>query len=305
MADNRLNRLITVPNTFLDRLLPVQREVFNALLKKLSELATKGGDIIASVENMKLIDSIRSFLHDELLATDYPKTVKEFADEFTAQSVITKKYYEKLFEIPFSTAIADAGVKQIKKQVVQALITDSVQAGFLTPLENVLTVAVNSGASFSETVIQIRQFIEGSENADGRIIQYSKQLAHDSFANADRSYNSQIADELELEWFQWAGGEVAQSRCFCIERHGKYYHYKEIEAWGRLENIGDCRTDNGWAGMNRATNEKTIFTYGGGYGCLHTVAGVSIFDVPKEDVERNVKNGNYELSKTEMGFFGL
>lgn len=283
----------------------MQREVFKALLKKLASLETVNGQIVSSLKNMEVVDSIRNFLHDELLATNYPKAVKEFADEFTVQSQLTKSYYAAAFETNFSTAVADAVVKQIKKQVVQALITDSVQAGFLTPLENVLTVAVNSGASFAETVASIRNFVEGSDKVDGRILQYSKQLAHDSFANSDRAYNSQIADELDIEWYLWAGGEVAQSRCFCIERHGKYYHYKEVEAWGRGEDIGDCKTDNGWAGMNRATNEKTIFTYGGGYGCLHTVAGVSIFDVPKEDVERNVKNGNYELSKTEMGFFGL
>jgi len=302
---NRLNRLKTVPEAFLAKLDPVQRQVFKALLKKLSTLETVNGQIVSSLKNMEVVDSIRKFLHDELLQTDYPKVIKDFADEFTIQSGLNKKYYEAAFDTTFSTAIAEAGVKQIKKQVVQALISDSVQAGFLTPLENTLSIAVNSGASFAETVASIRTFVEGNEEVDGRIVQYSKQLAHDSFANSDRSYNSQIADELDIEWFLWAGGEIATSRCFCIERHGKYYHYKEIEAWGRLENIGDCRTDTGWAGMNRSTNEKTIFTYAGGYGCLHTVAGVSIFDVPREDVVRNIESGNYEPSRTESEFFGL
>ena len=44
---------------------------------------------------------------------------------------------------------------------------------------------------------------------------------------------------------------------------------------------------------------ENIFNYAGGYGCLHTVAGVSIFSVPKEDVMRNVDNGNYQLSPVE------
>lgn len=305
MDKKRLNRLSTVPDAFLNKLAPVQREVFKALLKKLASLETVNGQIVSSLKNMEVVDSIRNFLHDELLATNYPKAVKEFADEFTVQSQLTKSYYAAAFETNFSTAVADAVVKQIKKQVVQALITDSVQAGFLTPLENVLTVAVNSGASFAETVASIRNFVEGSDKVDGRILQYSKQLAHDSFANSDRAYNSQIADELDIEWYLWAGGEVAQSRCFCIERHGKYYHYKEVEAWGRGEDIGDCKTDNGWAGMNRGTDEKTIFTYGGGYGCLHTVAGVSLFSVPKEDVQRNIDNGNFEPTEVELRLLGL
>ncbi len=305
MANKRLNRLSSIPDAFIEKLSPIQRAIFEKLLAKLSGLKTVDGFIDRTLGNQRIVDEIRTFIHDELLKTNYPKAVKDFADEFSVQSELTKSYYSAAFETTFSTALADASVKQIKKSVVQALITDSVQAGFLSPLENVLSVAVNSGASFVETVKNIRDFVEGNENVDGAILKYSKQLAHDSFANSDRAYNSAIADELEIEWFLWAGGEIATSRCFCIERHGKYYHYKEIEKWGRKEDIGECNIGDGWAGMNRSTDEKTIFTYAGGYGCLHTVAGVSIFDVPKEDVVRNIENGNYEPGRTEAEFFGL
>lgn len=304
--DKRIKRLQSVPDEFLKRLDPIQREVFKALLKKLGSLETKNGVIVSSVQNMEIVDSIREFLHQELLSTNYPKAIKDFADEFTAQSKLSKDYFDSAFNVEFSTQVADQAVKQIKTSVVRSLVTDSVQTNFLTPLENTLMVAVNSGASFAETVSSIRDFIEGNDEVDGRIVQYSKQIAHDSFANSDRAYNSAISDELGIEWFLWAGGEVAGSRCFCIERHGKYYHYKEIEAWGRGENIGACETNSGeWAGRNRSTNEQTIFTYAGGYGCLHTVAGVSIFSVPKEDVLRNVQNGNYRPTQTESDFFGF
>lgn len=302
---NSYNRIRKVPDEFLNKLPAVQREVFNFLIQQLGKLKTRGGFILPSVENRMIVDSIRELLHDEILKTDYPKAVKDFADEFNTQSGLNKGYYAQEFQTGFSTALADASVKSIKRSVVESLVTDSIRVDFLKPLESVLNISVDSGASFTETIRNIRTFVEGNEGVDGRILQYSKQLAHDSFANADRAYNSAISDELEIEWFLWAGGEIASSRCFCKERHGKYYHYKEIEAWGRLENLGECRTETGWAGMNRATDERTIFTYGGGYGCMHTVAGVSIFSVPKEDVVRNIENGNYEASKTEAEFFGI
>jgi len=302
----RLNRLISVPDAFIEKLSPIQRAIFEKLLDKLTGLKTVDGFIDRTLGNQKIVDEVREFVHKELLKTDYSKSVKDFADEFTKQSALTSQFYTAEFGAGFSTALADASVKQIKKSVVQALITDSVQSGFLTPLESTLSVAVNSGSSFVETIKAIRELVEGNDKVDGRIVAYSKQLAHDSFANSDRAYNSAIADELGIEWFLWAGGEIATSRCFCIERHGKYYHYKEIEAWGRGEDIGDCNIGGGeWAGRNRSTDEKTIFTYGGGYGCLHTVAGVSVFSVPKEDFLRNIENGNHEPTKTESEFFGL
>lgn len=303
---DRLQRLIKVPDAFIERLSPIQEQIFKKLLAKLAALKQVNGMIVPSLENLKVIDSIREFIHDELIKSDYSSAVRDYAKEFDKQAGLNAAYYTKQFNSEFSTVLADAAVKQTKKAVVQALITDSVQVNFLTPLENTLSVAVQSGAGFSDTISAIRDFVEGNSDVDGAILKYSKQIAHDAFANADRAYNSAVSDELEVEWFLWAGGQIDTSRCFCIERHGKYYHYKEIEAWGRGENIGACETNSGeWAGRNRSTNEQTIFTYAGGYGCLHTVAGVSIFSVPKEDVLRNVQNGNYRPTQTESDFFGF
>ena len=300
---DRLQRLIKVPDAFIERLSPIQEQIFKKLLAKLAALKQVNGMIVPSLENLKVIDSIREFIHDELIKSDYSSAVRDYAKEFDKQAGLNAAYYTKQFNSEFSTVLADAAVKQTKKAVVQALITDSVQVNFLTPLENTLSVAVQSGAAFSDTISAIRDFVEGNSDVDGAILKYSKQIAHDAFANADRAYNSAVSDELEVEWFLWAGGQIDTSRCFCIERHGKYYHYKEIEAWGRGEDVGECGFP--WAGMNRATDAQTIFNYAGGYGCLHTVAGVSIFSVPKEDVMRNVDNGNYQLSPVEAEFFGV
>jgi len=263
------------------------------------------GFVVPTSVSDNFVSELSDFLHNELLDSSYTDSVKSFVSEFDKQKDLTQKYYSSEFNTDAVSAIGDRAVKAIKSEVVESLITDSVKTDFLKPLEGLLNNAINSGSGFNETLKNIRDFVEGNEDVDGAILKYSKQLAHDSFANSDRAYNSAVADELDIEWFLWAGGEIATTRCFCEKRHGKYYHYKEIEAWGRQEDLGDCRTDNGWAGMNRGTDEKTIFTYGGGYGCLHTVAGVSLFSVPKEDVQRNIDNGNFEPTEVELRLLGL
>jgi len=63
---------------------------------------------------------------------------------------------------------------------------------------------------------------------------------------------------MSVEFFQYFGGIILDSRCFCIERHQKFYHKKEIEAWGRGENLGKCNTGDGkWAGYQEGTNADT------------------------------------------------
>lgn len=302
---NRINRLITIPDEFVNKLPSVQRKMFLKIVEKMNAVKVVDGFIVPTSVSDNFVSELSDFLHNELLDSSYTDSVKSFVSEFDKQKDLTQKYYSSEFNTDAVSAIGDRAVKAIKAEVVESLITDSVKTDFLKPLEGLLNNAINSGSGFNETLKNIRDFVEGNEDVDGAILKYSKQLAHDSFANSDRAYNSAVADELDIEWFLWAGGEIATTRCFCLQRHGKYYHYKEIEAWGRQEDLGDCRTDNGWAGMNRGTDEKTIFTYGGGYGCLHTVAGVSLFSVPKEDVQRNIDNGNFEPTEVELRLLGL
>lgn len=297
-------RLISVPAKFVKGVKKAQSGSYNLIVAGL-KLETVGDYIKASEKNFLAVDEMRQRLKDYLLTGDYKDAVAEYAGEFEAQKTFNKDYFDSILSggEKYSLTVADNIVSNIKKNTVELLINDSLNKDFLTPLESVLNNAVATGASYQETVSFIRTFVEGNEEVDGGILRYAKQLAHDSFANSDRAYSNAIADDLEGEWFVWSGESIETTRCFCHERKNKYFHYKEIEAWGRGENVGSCGFP--WAGMNRDTNDKTIFIYGGGYGCLDSIMMVSVFDVPEEDFKRNIANGNYEPSEYEKEFFGV
>lgn len=297
-------RLKSVPDKLIKKLKDVQAGSYNLIIAGL-KLETVGDFIKSSEENFLAVDELQDRLKNYLLTGDYKEAVAEYAGEFEAQKTFNKDYFDSILEEgeKYSLEVADNIVSRIKKHTVNALLQDSLRKDFLTPLQSVLDKAVAAEASFKETVSFIRTFVEGNEEIDGGILRYAKQLAHDNFANADRAYSNAIADDLEGEWFVWSGEAIESTRCFCYERKNKYFHYKEIEAWGRGENVGKCGFP--WAGMNRDTNEKTIFIYGGGHGCLDSLMMSSIFDVPPEDVKRNVDNGNYEPSEYEREFFNL
>ena len=73
------------------------------------------------------------------------------------------------------------------------------------------------------------------------------------------------------------------SREFCVERAGNYYHKDEVSAWANLD----------WQGKRRGTTESTIFIYAGGYRCLHQIIYVSELVVPDEVVRRAKTKGIY------------
>ena len=293
------------PARLLSQVEKTQKKIFEEILALADDFIIKDGFIELSTANLATIDVIIDGLKTALHGSEYFEAVKEFGKDFDLQQDINESYFKQAFD-DFSTPdFAAEIVRQSKVATVDALLGAPLDENFLKPLQKTLTDLVSSGASWKESVKTIREFAEGGETVDGKLLQYSKQIAHDAFAYSDAAYSNAVAEELEGEWYFYAGGEIPTSRCFCVERNGKYFHYKEIEAFGRGENLGECKSGDLWAGANKNTNEQTIFIYKGGHFCGHSWLLVSIFDVPKEVIERNISNGNYEPSDFEKAEIGL
>lgn len=120
-----------------------------------------------------------------------------------------------------------------------------------------------------------------------------------SIASTIMSFESYIiASErgklLSAEWFKYVGRPIDDTRPFCRERAGQFFHRKEIESWGSLT----------WEGQIEGTNSSNIFSFAGGWGCRHIISPVSEFIIPKDVLLRNIENGNYtpnEWSKKKLG----
>jgi hypothetical protein len=91
-----------------------------------------------------------------------------------------------------------------------------------------------------------------------------------------------VSTAYGLDWFEYVGPILDDdSREFCIERVGGVYHRREIELWGQGFNTGLQFPQGGeWPGMNRATNENSIFALRGGYNCNHNFVPVTVDAVP-------------------------
>lgn len=311
-------RLEEVPKIF-DATKKVQKRIYKDILDKVSQLDTDNtGKFILSKKNLLLAEEINASLSDITLASDYTSLVREFASEFEGQKNINDKILEKAFKTKHLSEIADQVNANSKKSAVELLVGDGLSADFINPIKGILTESVNAGSSFADTVLAIRDFVEGEEDADGKLLAYSRQIATDTFAIADRSYTNAVSEENDYEWFYYSGGvieprysgtgrQIGGTRCFCLERNEQYFYYKEIEAWG-LGNVTDgVSKDCGfpWSGMNDSTNESTIFNYAGGWNCQHSIQPVSLFAVPIEVVQRNIDKGYFEPTDGEREELGL
>lgn len=285
----KLERLDSVPKGYASGIYDNQKEVMDSLLDSLEQLSRDSNGLIKKTQrNLIIIEDITRDLEKIFNKSDYFTLTREFLNEFDSQAVITDKYFRATFGKFDENTFNLRALEKSKKLAFDALAGNAtITTHLYNPVRGILTDAVIAGDSYTKTVRAIRQLVQGgtiaSYELEGKLYRYSKQIAFDVFAFADRGYTNNIAEDLGVEWYVYRGGLVEDSREFCKARNGKYFHKKEVEAWGKLKK---------WDGKIPATDEKTIFIYCGGYLCQHSLLPTSEALVPQDVIERNIKSGN-------------
>lgn len=304
----KLDRLNHIPDKLITATEAVQREQYTKLLELLSGLEKEGGMIVRSKANLSAIESIITQLQDSIInvdpdiVTEYEKAVRSFISEMKTQQALTDAYFLKIFpETVIDAGFAADVALASRTQAANLLLGSSADAAFFDPIREQLINAVSSGASYKETVEALKQVVVGDPEHAGAIQSHIKQISHDSFAVADRSYTNALADEQGAVWYSYKGSEIKTTRPFCKERHGKYFHKKEIEAWGKGEKTEGLQWPKGgeWAGKAEGTNAQTIFTWCAGYNCRHNLLPVSILRVPPDVIQRAINEGFYKPAKED------
>lgn len=296
----RLDRLQTVPDDLVEAMSKVEREAMGRVLALMDQLDVVDGNIANSSKNLSLIKTIEEDLRTALFNNSYYKAVNAFGKEFSTQAELTNEYFNSILD-DFEVIGRYKTVLQTSQSNALSLLSqDTFTQTLIKPIQDSLLASVTNNGSFQETLANLRKTILGNDEIEGRLLSHVKRIAYDSFAIANRQYTQTIATNLKFEWYLYTGGVVSDSRCFCVERHGKYYHINEIRAWGRGENIGACGQYNkslsrtGWQGMNLDTTEITIMVLVGGYQCKHDLLPVAKRSVPKTVIERSIKEGFYK-----------
>jgi hypothetical protein len=258
--------------------------IWESVLDQLDKLDTKDGRILVNNKNVRQIYKIIDALKKAINNTDFKEAMKSFIASFDESATISDRLAKEI-ERGFKPNLAQRDILQIAKDnAVSTLIGEGLAARLTQPFVDLLTANVSAGNSLLETRKQLKKFILGSKDADGRLMANVRTNSSTALAVADSSYSTAVAEQVGAEWFRYAGTVIDTTRPFCKERAGKYYHKKEIEKWANGE----------WAGEIAGTDSRTIFQFRGGWNCRHSINMVSIKRVPPEVIARNVANGNYK-----------
>lgn len=266
-----------------------QTEIWSEVNLILSRLETfPGGQLKQNATNRKIMREAVGRMDTALKKSGYYKSVGKVAEGLSEAAAINEGYFAVMADINIVTKgfIKDMQLASIK-EIQTYLANEGLEIALKQPLTDILNKNIGSGGSFTDLLAQVRQFIVGGElggkKLEGTLLRYSQQITYDTLANFSASLQQGITQDLGLEFYKVVGGTVENSRDFCIERNGKYFHKREIQDWATLV----------WAGKRRGTTASSIFIYRGGYRCGHSYVPVHVSVVPKAVIKRAINKGYY------------
>ena len=244
-------------------------EVFKTLADETIELVNEIPiDPKKRAENLRILIKNKNKINDLIVGNVlYQKQVKLLIEGFKEIKALSDSYYSTLIDgyvakNELYTAIMEANITVTKDLLLGAGIRDNI-GNAITEVLKANTNGVTNRTALNKI---LRQFIEGGPNEVAYLNRYVKLTTMDSVMTFSREYNSTVANDLNLQYYYYAGTLIEDSRPFCSARAGRYFKKSEVESWA---NLGK------WDGRKPGTNKNTIFSYAGGWGCRHEIYPVT------------------------------
>ena len=149
-------------------------------------------------------------------------------------------------------------------------------------IENVLLGAVISGAPLSKLRRDIGIQL-GVAGISGILERTIADKIPSPALKADREINTEVGQELQLNYAFYQGGEIATTRPFCSERNNKVFSREEISKFGTPQDRYGGYTNKSTGEFQGKTKVYNPFLDVGGYNCRHS------YDWISDEIARNFR----------------
>lgn len=240
--------------------------------------------ILPNQNNIRELRKIRADLPNLVVNPAYQSRVETYLNNFNKIKSENDKFY-------LSTLPGFNPGKQVYKEVLNSSISltrnslteSGINQFVINPMIEILNNGITTGADVFEMEETLRTLVVGDSTRLGGLERYVTQISRDALNQFSSNYTQSISANTGMQWYFYSGTIIDDSRSYCIQRAGKYFHKKEVE-----------NVPQQWDGRIPGTNAGNIYTNRGGYNCRHLYMPVLIDVVPKDVIDRNIANGNYQ-----------
>lgn len=262
----------------------LQDRVASGLVSRAGALEVKrDGTLRANRKNRRLLRGLKKELVKLVQSQSYLEAVDKFKEAFDNVERLNATYFQQEFSTFRRTMLTDIS-SAAKDRAGELLTTNPLNAGLVQPINEIIDGYLSGGTrqslidSFRANIPTSFTEQDGVLGIDrtGYLERNSGRYVRDSLNIHSRSMSDAMVNATGAEWIAYLGGTVRDTRDFCQERNGNFYHIDEVRSWASLQ----------WQGRNSGTNESNILQLLGGYNCRHSAIAVSIDRVPQEDRDR-------------------
>jgi hypothetical protein len=260
-VDDHIKAIETVPDAFVAVVDSQRRALFQALLLEINRLDTAGGRIISSSRNVQQIEAIIAqlgFLFET--EAEYLISAREMINSLGVQANLADEALGAT-RTPALAAVLEGQQFKVARLFSQPALEQAIGQ----ELRNLVTSFVTSEADINDSILGIKDYIEGTDDLDAALTRYAKTWSSTAYANAERQYVFKVAEDVGVQRWMYVGGLVEDTRDFCIARAGKTFTTEEVRKWGEIPS---------WQGRMRGTDSNNIFERAGGWNCRHVLMPV-------------------------------
>lgn len=278
-------------NTFQDKMQGLQKMIFDELQPLLKEIEIQGGKLLNNVSNLKLLGQLKNKLQKIIISPEYKDAVNQFIESYNTIAALNMNYFKE-FNQKFTPVKTLPIIKQL---AIESTINDLVGQGMIqnlvNPVTDILNTNITSGGSYASLQNQLREHLLNTEESEGSLVKYTKQITTDAINQYHAQYHAAIAQDLQFNWGRYVGSLLTTSRQFCVLLIAKEWVHKSelpliIEGHIDGEDCKLSKTTGLPLGMIPGTDASNFKIRRGGYNCVHHYFEVPDSAVPAELVSK-------------------
>ncbi len=289
---------------FQTRIPELQNLVYKELLPLLKELDVKNGNLLNNLNNLKALGDIKNKVERIIITGKYKEIVKDFIESFTQLSNLNNQYFWE-FNNKYKPKNTLPIIKQLAVEAtINSLIGQGMHQSVLEPVSKIINQNITTGGSYADFQEQIRKHITKTQEGEGFLEKYTKQITTDAINQYNAQYHEAVAADLRFNWGRYIGSNLTTTRQFCeLLTYKEWVHRSELPEiiMGVIdgEELKLSRTTGLPLGMIPGTNSDNFKIRRGGYNCGHQFFWVPDSAVP-EHVKRNLTKPAGEKVKYDI-----
>lgn len=290
-----LNDIIEATSTaiteFEDVLPFIEKQLAEKVTKIISQLDTVRGQIKPTVKNLRLLKTLRKEIQGVLEDNKYNLAFEKLSDNLGIIDSVNEKYFATIAGEFTPPAVLAEAQNIAFSEMTQALKGNGINANIVDNMIGMIQKDITGGGNFYELNQSLREFILSTPDIPSRLTSYTKQVVTDAVHQYNALYHEIISDDLGLEWYEYNGALVTDSRCFCDNMVKKrFIHKSEFKTVisGTIDGkkCAIYKKTGLPQGMIAGTNESNLVVNRGGWNCNHLMSAISPERVPKEIREK-------------------